>query len=253
VDSTCADIAKCLEEQRRGLRVCCRDLEHAPRWISDPSLAHLSVLVIGSHDRNGDLSTRRVELVRAHFPQLTILVRVRQHDLCLAHRRQFAVAGADDVCDIDSSGDAARAASDIRRRWLAPVPASLIRETATVLPEGEGRTIALWCLRNSYCRRTVDDVARRFCIDRKTALRRCRESGAPALTVLLRLGRLYHATELRRTSFLSQDEIARRLGYSNAVALVMSRARARRAALTLGMAVAAGAAPPWQLAPTSPA
>jgi len=183
--------------------------------------------------------------VRLLCPRVSIFVCARREDGVHGLIRKFAIAGADELFVVDAAVDVSHLVACVRRRLLAPPPARILGDAATALPESEGRTIALWCLRNSYRKRTVGDVARRFELDRKTASRRCLRSGAPPITVLLRLGRLYHATELRHRTALSQDEIARRLGFSNAIALVMLRARARKARLSLGWEGDNAPLPPW--------
>jgi AraC-like DNA-binding protein len=209
-------------------------LDVAVHHIARGDYPRASVLVVRARRQSGEIADPVVARLRSVLPHAAILVCARREDSGHGIARAFALAGADELFRVETETDLSRVFSCLRRRTLAPVPERIIRDAGAALPIGEGRTIALWCLRNAYRKHSVADVAQRFEIDRKTASRRCRSSGAPSLTVLLRLGRLYHATELRRRAALSQDEIARRLGFSNAIALVVFRARARRAGLSLG-------------------
>jgi AraC-like DNA-binding protein len=246
IDTSCADLSSFLLSHRGSSTCCVRDLAALARDASDTLLHNASVVVVSTYQTRGRPSDVLVARLRARFPDLTIFVR-SEGTSRFNELTTFTSAGADEVFAPTLSASDRSLAAAIRQRTLAPVPRRVLCESAGALPEASGRTIALWCLRNTYRKRSVADVAIRFGVDRKTASRRCRNVGAPPVATLLRLGRLYHAAELRRTSFLSQDEIARRLGFSNAVALVMSRARARRAELSLGHAAGGeSAAPPWR-------
>jgi AraC-like DNA-binding protein len=246
VDAASAAVLDALAQARRAASVCVRDLEAADAG-ADRLLSAASMIVLAARRPRGALADALVARVRGPNPHLTIFVHARSEDGPSSLTRRFALAGADALVVGDASDGLARVAARIRERAFAPAPSLVLRAMSEVLAEGEGKCIALWCLRNAYRKHSVSHVARWFGIDRKTASSRCRASGAAAPAALLRLGRLYHADELRTHWSLTQDEIARRLGFSNAAALVMLRARARRVELSLGAAPATVDAPvPWR-------
>jgi hypothetical protein len=190
-----------------------------------------SVLVVGARTTDGRESHTLIARLRDRAPHLTIYVCASRISGAHTRLRELALAGVDELFVFDAPGDQARVEMFARQRLLAPVPAQILREATSVAKPGEGRTIALWCLRNGHRRRSSRSVAARFDRHPKSLNALCRRAGFSSASGLLRLSILYHHHELHRSTHLPAEEIARRLGFANATALAMHRMRARRARL----------------------
>lgn len=194
------------------------------------SLSEASLIVMGVRDSAGLTSDLLVSRIRSALPNVSIFVcssRAERGELRIRH---YARAGADEFFFIDSPPDITALVDHAMARVEAPPPDAVLWNLAPGKPT-LADMIALWCLRAGYRRRTVDCVSGRFEIDARTANRHCSAGGFVSVSALLRSGRLYHAEELKRRTRVPAREIARRLGFSDAKALEVFRARARRAGL----------------------
>jgi AraC-like DNA-binding protein len=184
-----------------------------------------AVIVLGSRLSDGASSTLTVRHLRERLPHVSITVCATSVGRYSEGPPALAAAGADGWFRADRDADLHQLVAFVSRRVRAPVPELEVRDLHARLRHGLGRLIALYCLRNSHRQWRVGEVASAFAMDPKTVNRLVRQAGAPPAGVLLRLGRLLHARELRRRTNLSQEEIARRLGFGSASALGMLRHR----------------------------
>jgi hypothetical protein len=207
------------------------DLLAESRSQSSEPLRAAHLLVLGPRSSDGADAAALVGRLRNSAPHILLYVCGTRLSGMLARQRELSLAGADELCTLDSPSERQLLESIVRQRLLVPVPADVVREATIVAEPGEGRTIALWCLRNGHRRRSTSTVADRFERHPKSLNALCRRAGFASVSDLLRLSLLYHQLELRRRSHLASDEIARRLGFATATALAMHRMRVRRAGL----------------------
>jgi hypothetical protein len=160
-------------------------------------LVNASLIILAAHTLRGESSDGLAARIRASFPSVSIFVCTRREDSVHLRLCEFARAGVDDLFCLDSESDLTALLDEARLRLAAPHPTAVLTEAATTNPS-DGQAIALWCLRNTYRKRTVAALATWFEIDPKTANRHCAESGFVNASALLRSGRLYHFQEIRR-------------------------------------------------------
>lgn len=147
-----------------------------------------------------------------------------------AHRRlrAYAVGGVDDVFLIGVAGDLARAELMIRQ---AAKVAAVVRDRVTGVPQGSlGTAITAWCVRNSYRRWRIADVAAHFRVSVRTLERAMREARQPPVSAVLRNCLIERAETLYETTDCSWSAIASMLGFSSSQALLMLRSRSRASA-----------------------
>lgn len=207
------------------------DLAVESRTASLLPLHDASVIVLGPRLSDGTSSAARIGWLREALPHVGVLVCATSVLRYSERLPAFAAVGADAWVAIHDDADLRNLREFVIRRLLAPPPEAELREMQARLRPGLGRLIALHCLRNSHCKWRVGEVASTFSMDPKTLNNLVRDAGAPSSGILLRLGRVLHAKELRRRTSLSQEQIAHRLGFGSASALGMLRYRLQRSAV----------------------
>lgn len=213
-----------------GVHHAVYDVDRLVRSGELRSIVGASLIILGAHTSNGETSDALAGRIRALLPGASILVCTRRAERGHLRICEYARAGVDDLFLIETPGELMALLDEIRARLAAPPPVNVLCELSTAKPT-RGRTIALWCVRNGYRKRTVNAVGAWFDIDPKTANRLCADGGFVNASSLLRSGRLFHLQEIRRRTRISNAEIARRLGFADAKALDVFRARARRSGL----------------------
>ena len=213
-----------------GIHPTVCDVDRLARSGDLGSLVDASLIILGAHTSGGETSDALAARIRALLPGPSIFVCTRGAERGHLRICEYARAGVDDLFLIDTPADVDALLDAVRARVGAPPPLNVLCEISAG-KSSRGRPIALWCVRNGYRKRTMTAVVRWFGVDPKTANRHCVEGGFASAPALLRSSRLYHSEEIRRRSHVSSAEIARRLGFGDAKALEIFRARARRAGL----------------------
>ena len=206
------------------------DVDRLVRRGESSSVVGASLIILGAHTSSGETSDALAARIRALLPVASIFVCTRRSERGHLRICEYARAGVDDLFVVDTPAELTAFLDEVRARLAAPPPMNVLCELSATKPS-RGRAIALWCIRSSYRKRTVKSVVDWFDIDPKTANRHCADGGFVHTSSLLRSGRLYHLEEIRRRTHVSSPEIARRLGFGDAKALDVFRARARRSGL----------------------
>jgi hypothetical protein len=213
-----------------GVHHAVYDLDRLVRGVKLDSLVGVSLIILGAHTSSGETSDALAARIRTLLPVASIFVCTRSSERGHLRICEYARAGVDGLFVVETAADLMALLDEVRARLAAPPPMNVLCELSATKPS-RGRAIALWCVRSGYRKRTVKSVVDWFDIDPKTANRHCAEGGFVHASALLRSGRLYHLEEIRRRTNVSSPEIARRLGFGDAKALDVFRARARRSGL----------------------
>jgi hypothetical protein len=230
IDIACDRYGTRIVPMLAGVHHAVYDVDRLARAGELRSLVGASLIVLGAHTSSGETSDALAARIRSLLPVASIFVCTRRAERGHLRICEYARAGVDDLFFVETEAELMAFLDEVRARLAAPPPTNVLCELSAA-NLSRGRDIALWCVRNSYRKRTVKSVVTWFDIDPKTANRQCAEGGFVHTSALLRSGRLYHLQEIRRRTHVSGAEIARRLGFGDAKALDVFRARARRSGL----------------------
>ncbi|MGQ0640052.1 MAG: helix-turn-helix domain-containing protein [Gemmatimonadaceae bacterium] len=188
------------------------------------AVAHLTLLVVGPRRTDGHPIELAVARVREVCPHVGIFLVTDGEPAAHHSLAAYTRAGIDEVVDIADQPLLRRFARLVQARLEAPAPEAALWRV-TELTQSSLFAVPQWCVRNSYRRRRTEEIASRFGVDRTTLQRRCTGECGASPNELMRLGRLLHFEELRRTTRLTRQQVVIRLGMESPSAISMLKAR----------------------------
>lgn len=224
VDFTCAHFQWNLE----SLSGACRGIDlSAQADLRDSTLRSAAILILSDWSPGDTAGPGALREIRRRHPSLAILVAttdVGRFDWHTAVR-----AGVDDVVLVEGAPSRRELVRVVADRLMAPAPVAALEAFAAGTGTDVAPAIVAWCLRNAVSPRPVRSIARHFGMSARSLRRLLRAAGYPAASRVWRCGRMLHAAELDRRGGLSREELARRVGYSDAAALRSARSTLRGA------------------------
>jgi hypothetical protein len=187
-------------------------------------LADAGLIVLGSRDGRGEVTTALTERIREQLPHVPIYICTLLDESVGVELCDYAWAGADEVFILGSESDWRNLEATVRRRMTCPVPELGLRTLAAELPPTEGRTILLWGLRSGWMQRGEGAAADLFAHDIKTVNRRLDSIGFLRIGSVFRFSVLWHAAVLRSLG----ERVMRRIGGLLGLADAHSLSRKRR-------------------------
>lgn len=211
----------CLGELQEVLRALGRvtvrkfDLESLSRGASLEART-TNLVLLPAYDSDGCPIDALATAIRTRSPHISLFVWASSLQEVQGRLPSLAWAGVDQVYVLATPYDRSMLAAAICRRLLAPPPAEALRSLARSTVASEGKTLAMWLLRNGCFALGVKDVRVMFGKDLKTLQKYL--VSFDTIGVLLRLGITLHARELQRRGIVRKTA-ASRLGLSGSVAL----------------------------------
>jgi hypothetical protein len=181
---------------------------------SSAQLRGVAVLFLPERDASGRPIAPLVRRIRSTHPGLVISVCTA--DPAGLPLTMLARAGADDVTVLGGEGNASGLSVWLEERLSLPVPEAAIREFTGAYGRSEAVTIAAWCLRNATRWRSVERLAWWFGLSSRSTRRRLSDAQLPKPDVLLQIGRVLDAVEIRSLGSRHGGWVAGVLGYSTA-------------------------------------
>jgi hypothetical protein len=188
----------------------------------------VAVLFLPERDASGRPIAPVVRRIRAVHPGLVISVCTT--DPAGLPLPVLARAGADDVTVLGGEGNTSGLSVWLKERLSLPVPEAAIRELTAAYGRSEAVTIAAWCLRNATRWRSVEGIGGWFGLSPRSTRRRLSAAELPKPDVLLQIGRVMHAFQLRPVGSRLGGWGAGVLGYSTAQDVSHAKAKLRATA-----------------------
>jgi hypothetical protein len=175
-------------------------------------LRRTTLVLLPAYDSDGCPIDAVAAAIRSRSPHISVFVCASTLRDVQGRLPSLAWSGVDQVFVLATRTDRSTAAASIRRRLLAPPPAQALRAVVKATQESQGRTLAMWLLRNGCFPLGVKDVRTMFGKDLKTLKKSL--ATFDTIGVLLRLGIVLHAQELPRVGVVRAHTIAAHLGLS---------------------------------------
>jgi hypothetical protein len=180
-------------------------------------LAAAAILITSGWGARGREHARTVRAIRQAQPGLVILIATADPDAL--DWKSIAHAGADDVVVVGGQANARNLSRLVADRLATPVHEEALRDILVAGHNAFCTRFVSWCLRNATAPRSVQTMAEWFRESERSLRRHLTKGGLPGASLIWRCGRILYAQRLREVVACSQEEAARRVGYTDAAVL----------------------------------